>query len=1351
MATINGTGGNDTIRTAAAGGSLGGLPNATDTGDTINGLAGNDLIIGGAGNDLIDGGAGRDTIRGGGGNDQLYTGDIIVEDENLFGEAGDDLLIGGSNPNAFFAYLTGGPGNDTIQVLGTAENDSRTMASYTDRSLPITANLVAQTVTIDLGSGVIETDTLINVRGVQGGTGNDSFIGSSRNEVFLPGLGANLVNGGTGSDSVRYYDLDAGVTVDLAAGTATHLGDGSVDSLIGIEQVIGTNFADTLQGDGLDNDFRPLAGNDVVDGRGGYDTLQYGASAGSFTITRGVTVNLATGQAVDPWLNTDTLTSIEMVIGTTGFADDLTGVAIADGTRSQLRGLGGNDTLRGTGNDTSITADYRADGGAVRVNLGSTDATLGGTLVAAGTARDGFGGTDTLIGIRSVRGSASGDFIQGGAASDRLEGEGGNDEVRGGAGNDAVRGNAGNDALFGENGDDGIRGGAGTDTYSGGDGYDNLRFDGDTPTQGAVASLTTGLITDQFGNAETIGAVNDFEMLVGSTLGDDLEGKSIPGNIAQLEGEAGNDTLRAGSGSSAQVVAYYAFDPDANNDGFGITADLTLATQQVTDGYGDRDTLVGVGGIRGTRFKDLITGNDADNWFRGEGGDDVIDGRGGFDILSYTGFASNGTQTSGVTAALANGAGSIIDGLGGTDTVTGIEQVNGSQLADSITISGSQAMRLLGNGGDDVITGGDGDDHIDGGLGLDTANGGGGNDTIVVSDGTLSEVYSGGTGQDRFLIGATLAADYLSVVADIVTDFAAGAAGDSVDLTNVIDILVGTTEIAAGDNPFATGNLRIVAGSAILQVDWDGADGVLGFTDLLVMQGATPAELVAANFGGFDPLTVLPNAPPVASADMFDGPEDAAITGNVLDNDSDIDSTTLTALLVSFPTHGALALNADGSFTYTPEANFNGTDSFTYRANDGLADSATVTATLTVDPVNDAPVALPDAFESAFGAPFVVGGPGVLANDLDVEGDVLTAELVSGPAEGVLVLNPDGSFTYTPASFFFTPQSFTYRVNDGPAASAPVTVTLTGMFVDPGPGSPPTYGFSQGYPGTPPANQAPPPASAADIAAFVRTGSTTLEGTTYSLVENIGAWNAIKNVTLASFDPAFSTAYAIANFVSVDADFSAAGSTGLDLLVAGAKRSAITTADGADDITLLLHSNGWGGNDNLLRSGGGNDTVFVTGVGNSTLDNALLADNPSPANGALWRPGFTGGFDTAVTVEAGAGDDSVTVAGSIAARLFGGAGMDTLTGGAGRDLIDGGADADVLAGGAGRDTFLLRAGQAAGDAIADFAAGDVIRLVGFGAGTSLGSLGGGQFQVGTETFTVSGATTLVAGVDYIFA
>src|SRR5204862_315560 len=125
----------------------------------------------------------------------------------------------------------------------------------------------------------------------------------------------------------------------------------------------------------------------------------------------------------------------------------------------------------------------------------------------------------------------------------------------------------------------------------------------------------------------------------------------------------------------------------------------------------------------------------------------------------------------------------------------------------------------------------------------------------------------------------------------------------------------------------------------------------------------------------------------------------------VLTNDTDADGNALTAAVVSDVAHGTLSLNPNGSFTYTPTANYSGSDSFTYKANDGTANSNTVTVTITVTGVNDAPVAVADSYTVNEDARLTVAAAGVLTNDTDPEGNTLTAALVTDVAHGTLTLN----------------------------------------------------------------------------------------------------------------------------------------------------------------------------------------------------------------------------------------------------------------------------------------------------------------------------------------------------------
>ncbi len=204
-----------------------------------------------------------------------------------------------------------------------------------------------------------------------------------------------------------------------------------------------------------------------------------------------------------------------------------------------------------------------------------------------------------------------------------------------------------------------------------------------------------------------------------------------------------------------------------------------------------------------------------------------------------------------------------------------------------------------------------------------------------------------------------------------------------------------------------------------------------------------------ANYSNIAAVTITVtsvNDAPVATADSYTTAEDTAkvvAAPGVLSNDTDTEGTTLTAIKIANPSHGTVSLAANGSFTYTPAANWSGTDSFTYKANDGSTDSNTVTVTITVTAVNDAPVAVADAYSTPVNTAKTLAAPGVLANDTDADGSGLTAVKVGNPAHGTVTLAESGGFTYTPATGYSGVDSFTYKATDGIVYSNTVTVTIT--------------------------------------------------------------------------------------------------------------------------------------------------------------------------------------------------------------------------------------------------------------------------------------------------------------------
>lgn len=170
----------------------------------------------------------------------------------------------------------------------------------------------------------------------------------------------------------------------------------------------------------------------------------------------------------------------------------------------------------------------------------------------------------------------------------------------------------------------------------------------------------------------------------------------------------------------------------------------------------------------------------------------------------------------------------------------------------------------------------------------------------------------------------------------------------------------------------------------------------------------------------------------------------------VLANDSG--EGTLSASLFENVSQGSLTLNTDGSFTYTPSADFNGTAQFRYRASDDNGTSAPETVTITVTPVNDAPVTVADAYTTAQDTPLVVSAPGVLANDYDVDSALIEVNAVeSAPGNGSVMLATNGGFTYTPNAGFSGEDSFSYTARDGAGAissAAVVTITVTPAVVE---------------------------------------------------------------------------------------------------------------------------------------------------------------------------------------------------------------------------------------------------------------------------------------------------------------
>jgi VCBS repeat-containing protein len=356
------------------------------------------------------------------------------------------------------------------------------------------------------------------------------------------------------------------------------------------------------------------------------------------------------------------------------------------------------------------------------------------------------------------------------------------------------------------------------------------------------------------------------------------------------------------------------------------------------------------------------------------------------------------------------------------------------------------------------------------------------NDTDAEGNTLTATLVSGPSNDSAFVLNSDGTFDYTHDGSETTSDSFTYKANDGTADSNTVTVSIAITAIndapvAVADSGYAVNEGGTITGAAtVLGNDTDGENDTL--TAMLVSGPSNDSAFTLNSDGTFDythdgsettsdsftykandgtadsntvTVTIVINAindAPVAVADSgYSVGEGGTITGaaTVLGNDTDAENDILTAMLVSGPSNdSAFTLNADGTFDYTHDGSETTSDSFTYKANDGAADSNTVTVTITVTAVNDAPVAVADSGYAVNEAGTITGAATVLANDTDGEGDTLTATLVSGPSnDAAFALNADGTFDYTHDGSETTSDSFTYKANDGAADSNTVTVTIT--------------------------------------------------------------------------------------------------------------------------------------------------------------------------------------------------------------------------------------------------------------------------------------------------------------------
>jgi Ca2+-binding RTX toxin-like protein len=607
--------------------------------------------------------------------DDLLTGDGDIN--HLNGAAGDDVI----RTNGGDDIVEGGDGRDTIAFdprFESAEFGDITFdLSITGRQDTVAAGKIRVS-GVENATGGFGDDTLSGNLGdniLNGSLGRNTLFGRDGNDRFIYGLGFDTIDGGQGIDTFDLSAAEHAITVLLregpgqgsafSSGTDSYTDgfDQSIGSVTGVENLIGSNFADRLVGDTLDNVLEGGLGADRLDGREGSDTASYASAAAA------VTVNLGTGVTSGAAAEGDEYLFIENLLGSE-HADTLTG----DEKDNRIEGGAGDDVIDGQDGDDILGGGDGID----RITGGAGfDALSGGAgndVLDGGADGDfifGDDGEDEISGgdgDDDIDGGLGSDVVLGGAGNDTIletsDAESGDDTLSGNAGDDTIFGGAGDDTLFGNTGDDILAGGLGDDEINGGAGVDIASYE-DAVDGVNVYLAFTGLNTSGAGTDTLI----SIEGLIGSNYQDRLIGDESNNNLSGgsgadiLKGKGGNDTFDGGEGDDRIVGGS---GDDIMFGGAGTDALFALAGADVLHGGDDRDFLYG------GRDADMLFGDAGDDALRGNLGNDTIDGGAGDDDV----------RGGGSNDALMGGDGNdFLLGEGGKD-------------------------RLMGGSGDDTLIGG---------------------------------------------------------------------------------------------------------------------------------------------------------------------------------------------------------------------------------------------------------------------------------------------------------------------------------------------------------------------------------------------------------------------------------------------------------------------------------------------------------------------------------------------------------------------------------------------------------------------------------------------------------------------
>lgn len=346
LAAINGSG--NALNNTLIGNSANNTMDGSAGNDVLNGLGGNDTLIGGSGNDTLDGGAGVDLMQGGAGNDTYMVDnadDTVIEE-----------LDGGIDTVQVNVPVQTWQPSNTVYTLGANVENGIISAPIVPPPIIVTATGATTTAGSLYGNTLNNTlhgaATLTNY--LYGNAGNDSLYGGNRQDMLVGGDGDDYIDGGAGSDNISYHTASTGVTVNLSITGAQNTQGGGIDTLLNVENILGSNYNDHLTGNAANNRFQSMGGNDVIDG-----------GAGAFDLIEFTNVFAAVNVSMTGWSiqSTDmqrigavTISNIEGVSGSI-YNDTLTGSTGAD----YLNGYAGSDVINGGAGDDYLAGGSSAD------------------------------------------------------------------------------------------------------------------------------------------------------------------------------------------------------------------------------------------------------------------------------------------------------------------------------------------------------------------------------------------------------------------------------------------------------------------------------------------------------------------------------------------------------------------------------------------------------------------------------------------------------------------------------------------------------------------------------------------------------------------------------------------------------------------------------------------------------------------------------------------------------------------------------------------------------------------------------------------------------------------------------